>query len=121
MQGNEILDDPMLIFWNDIPHPQGSNWMALFSSSGDWYVRDGITASQLPIDCVVSNDKQVLFSKFRHDFRTSEDGSVSIDGGRGYTRVLGNIHCERVWLLPRDGKLEIIPDAMALLMLEKHK
>jgi hypothetical protein len=119
-QGNKILD-PMLIFWNDIPHPQGSNWMALFSSDGDWYVRDGITASQLPIECVVSNDKQVLFSKSRHDFRSSEDGSVSVDGGRDYTRVLGNVRCECVWLLPRNGKLEIIPEAMALLMLEKDK
>lgn len=113
-------DNPMLIFWNDTAHPQGSNWMALFYYN-DWFVRDGITASQLPIQCVVSNDKQVLFSKSRHDFRTSEDGSVSVDGGRDYTRVLGNVRCERVWLVPQNGELKIIPEAMALLMLERDK
>lgn len=110
-------DNPMLIFWNDIAHPQGSNWMALFYYN-DWFVRDGITASQLPIQCVVSNDKQVLFSKSRHDFRSSQDGSVSVDGGREYTRVLGNVRCERVWLVPQNGELKIIPKAMALLMLD---
>ena len=119
-QDGKVHNDPMLIFWNDTAHPQGSNWMALFYYN-DWFVRDGITASQLPINCVVSNDKQVLFSKSRHDFRSSHDGSVSVDGGRDYTRVLGNIHCEHVWLVPQNGELKIIPEAMALLMLDSKK
>jgi len=42
-------DQPVLLFWNDVPHPQGSNWMALHHANDDWYVRDGITASRLPI------------------------------------------------------------------------
>lgn len=120
-QDGKIHDEPMLIFWNDTPHPQGSNWMALFHYNREWYVRDGISASHLPIGCVVSNDKQVLFSKYNHDFRSSEDGSVTVDGGRGYTRILGNVHCERVWLVPYQGELKIIPDAMALLMIERNK
>ena len=119
-QDGKIHHEPMLIFWNDTAHPQGSNWMALFYYN-DWFVRDGITASQLPINCVVSNDKQVLFSKSRHDFRSSYDGSVSVDGGRDYTRVLGNVRCEHVWLVPQNGELKIIPEAMALLMLERDK
>lgn len=120
MQDGKVHDEPMVIFWNDTPHPQGSNWMALFHYNKEWYVRDGITASQLPIECMVSNSKQVLFSKSRHDFRQSHDRSVSVDGGRDYTRVLGAVRNERVWLLPRNGKLEIIPEAMALLMTEKE-
>lgn len=116
-KGGDILDTPVLLFWNDVAHPQGSNWMALYRSSNDWYVKDGITTSRLPIQCVVSNDKQVLFSKYRHDFRSSQDGSVTIDGGREYTRMLGNIRCERVWLLPQQGKLTIIDDSAAELLL----
>jgi hypothetical protein len=92
--------------------------MGLFRANGDWYVKDGITASQLPIQCAVSNSKQVLFSKHRHDFRSSNDGSVTVDGGRDYTRMLGNIHCERVYLVPYQGELKIIPEAMAILMKE---
>jgi len=113
-------ENPVLLFWNDVAHPQGSNWMGLFRSNKEWYVKDGITASRLPINCAVSNDKQVLFSKYRHDFRSSRDGSVTVDGGRDYTRMLGNIHCERVWLAPYQGELKIIPDAMAKLMQEER-
>ena len=122
MQDGKVLTEkPMVIFWSDTPHPAGSNWMALFREDAVWYVRDGITASQLPINCMVSNSKQVLFSKSRHDFRQSNDRSVSVDGGRDYTRVLGKIHNERVWMVPYQGELKIIPDAMAQLMLDKTK
>lgn len=119
----KIIDQPTMIFWNDEPHPQGSNWMGLFRDyhDGAWYVNDGITASRLPIQCMVSNDKQLVFSKTRHDFRTSRDGSVSVDGGRDYTRVVGAIRNERVWLIPQNGELKIIPETLALLMTEKNK
>lgn len=113
--------DPVLIFWNDTAHPRGSNWMGLYKKGEAWYVCDGITASQNPINCMVSNSKQVLFSKYRHDFRSSHDKSVTVDGGREYTRVLGAIRNESVWLVPHQGKLKIIPNAMALLMQEKNK
>ena len=112
---------PRLIFWSDQAHPEGSNWMGMYEQDPYYYVCDGITASQLPIWCMVSDSKQVLFSKYRHDFRSSHDGSVSVDGGREYTRVLGKIRNESVWLIPQQGELKIIPEAMALLMLEKHK
>ena len=114
-------DQSVLLFWNDVPHPQGSNWMALYRAGDDWYVRDGITASRLPIRCVVSDAGQVLFSKSRHDFRSSHDGSVSIDGGRDYTRLMGNLNCDRVWLLPQAGKLNIIDESAANLLLSRKQ
>lgn len=119
----ETIKQPMVIFWSDIQHPRGSNWLATYRDPEDrnWYVRDGITASQLPIQCMVSDSKQVLFSKSRHDFRQSHDRSVSVDGGRDYTRVLGKIHNERVWMVPQQGELKLIPETMAKLMQEKYK
>ena len=117
----QAQEKPVMLFWNDTPHPQGSSWMGLFRANGDWYVKDGITASQLPIRCAVSNDKQVLFSKSRHDFRSSKDGSVTVDGGRDYTRMLGNINCERVNLLPQNGMLTIIDDSAAQILLSGIK
>jgi hypothetical protein len=112
---------PYLVFWNDQSHPEGSNWMGMYKHQNDYYVCDAITASQHPIECMVSNDKQVLFSKYRHDFRTSKDSSVTVDGGREYTRVLGAVRNESVWLVPRDGKLEIVPETMASLMSKRNK
>ena len=114
-------DQPVMLFWNDIPHPQGSNWMALYSANGDYYVRDGITASRLPIIAYVSDDGQAVFSKHRYDFRSSRDGTISVDGGRDYTRLMGNIKCDRIWLLPQAGKLNIIDESAAGLLLGKLK
>ena len=120
-ESGKPINQPRMIFWNDQPHPEGSNWMGMYEQEPYYYVCDGITASRLPIECMVSNSKQVLFSKYRHDFRTSHDGSVSVDGGREYTRVLGAIRNERVWLVPYQGELKIIPETMALLMIERNK
>ena len=111
----------VLLFWNDTPHPKGSNWMGVYGSGDHLYVCDGIAASRLPVCCMVSNDKQVLFSKTRHDFRSSHDGSVTVDGGREYLRVLGAVRNESVWLVPQNGELKIIPAAMAALMTERDK
>jgi hypothetical protein len=111
----------VLLFWNDVAHPQGSNWMGVYGSGDHLYVCDGIAASRYPVYCKVSNDKQVLFSKTRHDFRSSQDGSVTVDGGREYTRVLGAIFNESLYLVPQNGELKIIPAAMAVLMTERNK
>lgn len=111
----------VLLFWNDTPHPQGSNWMGVYGSGDHLYVCDGIAASRFPVQCMVSNDKQVLFSKTRHDFRSSHDGSVTVDGGREYWSVLGAVRNENVWLVPQNGELKIVPAAMAALMTEKDK
>lgn len=111
--------NPKLLFWCDKTHPESkSNWMGMYESEPYYYVCNGDSASRFPIWCVVSNDKQVLFSKYRHDFRSSHDGSVAIDGGREYTRVIGNVRCEHVWLVPQQGTLAIIPETMAKLMEE---
>lgn len=109
---------PRLIFWSDTPHPRGSNWLAFYRHEREWYVADGISVTEVPICCMLSNDKQLLFSKSRHDFRTSFDNSISVDGGRDYMRVLGNIRCGHVWLVPQQGELKIIPETMAKLILQ---
>lgn len=107
--------ETMLLFWNDVAHPQGSNWMALFFHDGGWYVRDGISASRHPIHCPVSQDGQVMLSKHRHDYRTSKDGSIAIDGGRDYTKTVGTAR-EWVWLMPQQGMLTILDESAATIL-----
>ena len=107
---------PLLIFWNDVAHPQGSNWMALFKAGGEWVVRDGISASRVPILAGVSNNGQAMFSKNRHDYRQSHDYSITLDGGRDYTRIIGTPPKRWVWLLPQDGEIRIIDESAATLL-----
>lgn len=119
---NKIAESVIALFYQEVPHPQGSNWMGMFLGPDLGkdlrpYVMDGISASRLPIQGYVSNDGQVLFSKHRHDFRQSNDGSVTVDGGREYTRLLGNVRCKSVYLLPQVGQIAIIDESAANLLL----
>lgn len=39
-----------------------------------------------PFTGIVADNGDIIYSRYRHDMRTSPDGSVWIDGGRDYTR-----------------------------------
>jgi hypothetical protein len=38
----------------------------------------------------VKATNEILYSRHRHDYRSSSDGKVSVDGGMDYFRVIGN-------------------------------
>lgn len=75
--------------------------------------------NQLAVKCIVSDDKELIFSRFGYDFKWSMDKSVAVDGGfDSYSsRVIGEIHNESVWLFPHvDGetiRYEIIDSTAA--------
>lgn len=49
-------------------------------------IADGAWIEDVVLDAIEADNGEVIHSRYRHDFRTSEDGSVFIDGGREYTR-----------------------------------
>lgn len=110
-------DHTIAVFYQEVPHPQGSNWMGMFHANDQWFIINAEKSSRLPIKAYVADDGQVLFSKHRHDFRRSNDGSITVDGGREYTRLLGNVCCNTVWLLPQKGQVTIIDHSAAALLL----
>lgn len=81
-------DDPSLIFYNETPHPEGSNYFAISrKSGGDYVISNGLSAVDgVEIRAVRAVDGDIIYSRCRHDYRTSDDGSVSVDGGRDYFR-----------------------------------
>lgn len=89
-------DEPSLIFYNQIPHPTGSNYFAIRKMSEArtprHFITNGISAVQdqqgnpIEIAGILANNGDVIYSHCRHDFRKSDDGSVMIDGGRDYLR-----------------------------------
>lgn len=102
-------DEPSLIFWSETAHPQGSNYFALSRTANGYCISNAIDAVSETIAAVRADNGDVIFSSCRHDFQTSEDGSVSIDGGRDYTRVISDPdhHAERsVELEVVDGVLQ---------------
>ena len=56
----------------------------------------------------VKSTKEILYSRHRHDCRSSEDGKVGIDGGFDYSRIIGNENDYIILRLNGDVLLEQI-------------
>lgn len=90
---------PVAIFYqpDDAKVPEGgSNYFGMYlrpthlSPDAPYapYILNGITATE-PFQAVVAKDGEVVWSRYRHDYRYSWDGSVWVDGGRDYLRWSG--------------------------------
>jgi hypothetical protein len=82
-------DFPWAIFYNETPHPQGSNYFAIAPSNNPekYIIANAICLTERPIMGIFDEENDIIiFSRFRHDYRTSPSGKYFIDGGRDYTR-----------------------------------
>lgn len=110
-------DTSSLIFYSEVPHPQGSNYMALsisyhYNESKDHMedtlvVSNGISATQNNIVGVIDGD-EVIYSRYRHDYRSGKT-NVFVDGGRDYIRTSSNCVVE---LKINEGNLEVIESSL---------
>lgn len=82
-------ESPVAIFYANNPDvTKGhSHYLGLFNQNEQWYITRGDSAFEEGIEAVVANNGNLIFSGWVHDYRTSQDGSVSIDGGRFYTKT----------------------------------
>lgn len=80
-------NEPAAIFYQETPPQEGySNYFAVFVRNRKTYITSGQSAVEGIIAGIESDDGEVVFSRYRHDFRQSKDGSVFIDGGRDYIK-----------------------------------
>ena len=77
---------PAAIFYTEEPHPEGSNYFALYRACDEWMISNGITATE-EFDAVKIGET-VYYSRYRHDLRNVPGGFV--DGGRDYLRWSGD-------------------------------
>lgn len=79
-------EEPAAIFYVPFPDVEKGHkhYFGLFQRQGILYITDGTSAFSEPIVGVVAPDGEVLYSRYRHDYR--EKGGVMIDGGRDYVR-----------------------------------
>lgn len=80
---------PMAIFYCKEKHPvSDSRYFAFYyNESGQSYVTNGQSAVDEPFT-VIEQEGEYFNSVFRHDYNSL--GSVAIDGGRDYCRIIGN-------------------------------
>lgn len=79
---------PILVFYNEKPHPRGSNYAGFYMRDGIPYIMDAIKVESIEF-VGIEEDGIVYHSRYAHDFRSTPKGAA-IDGGQlGCTRILG--------------------------------
>ena len=88
--GGEWANEAASIFYQKTPPQEGfSHYFALFQRNGTVYITSGQNAIEPIIMAVQADDGEIIYSRYRHDYRTSKDGSVFVDGGRDYFKSGG--------------------------------
>lgn len=93
-----------LIFYNENPQENHSQYFAITAFSKSYIISDASFLKDIKIAGVVDSKGNVIYSRYRHDYITSPDRTVSIDGGREYTRVRGTPK-KYVTLIIKEGVL----------------
>lgn len=77
------------IFYAEKEHPVSkSRYFAMFYDyQNRLMITNGAFVETQDFTGVVADNGDVIFSRHRHDYRTSDDGSVFVDGGRSYLRT----------------------------------
>lgn len=97
-KNDQWVNMPLLVFYQDedfrIP-PGGSPYFGIYErfdhttgKAEGLYICNAISAVE-DFTGVVADNGDVVYSRYRHDFRRSPDESVWIDGGRDYLRYNG--------------------------------
>ena len=101
-------DKSIEVFYSEDEHPAGSRYFGLyFSSDNQLYITNGAFVEDQEIAAVIADDGEIVYSRHRHDYRSSSDGSVFIDGGRSYTRVSLVEESRYAALIVKEGVLQV--------------
>lgn len=75
------------VYYQETPPHGYSNYFALIFRHGGLYITSAATAVIGSICGVKADDGEIIYSRYRHDYRTSKDKSVFVDGGRDYLKT----------------------------------
>ena len=97
------------IFYRETPHPEfGNRYFGLYlDPESKVMITNADKIEDFSFE-MIEVDGQWHYSQHRHDFRTV--GDVSIDGGRAYTRLVGNINVPRTTMKIANGQFEKVTE-----------
>ena len=106
------------IFYRETPHPDfGNRYFGLFARNIDEISSPVIMISNadpiedLTFDMVLSKgDNKYHYGKHRHDFKPVPGENVSIDGGRSYLRLVGDVNANVVSMKVKDGEFIVVKE-----------
>lgn len=91
------------VFWVEEPkQADHSHYIGLYRSQGRVMICDARSVAEGHWDGMMAEDGEIIFSRYRHDYRRSRDDSVMVDGGRDYFKASGL----------RDVRINIVRDKM---------
>tara|TARA_R110000851_G_scaffold26079_1_gene74321 strand:- start:2906 stop:3367 length:462 start_codon:yes stop_codon:yes gene_type:complete len=106
----EWANQPVAIFYGQAEHPVSkSRYFGLYVNEQDQVmVINGQTAVDEPITGVIADDGEIIYSRYKQDFRKSKDGSVFVDGGRDHIRspVLSEDRYVKLIIVDGDFKVD---------------
>ncbi len=86
--GNWSLHPVEVFYQSELRDAKHSHYMGVYMGpEGYVYICDAKSAFSEDIAAVIADDGEIVVSGYRHDYRSSEDGTTFIDGGRNYTRT----------------------------------
>jgi hypothetical protein len=106
--GTQAVD----VFYRETPHPEfGNRYFGLFyvdrySTWEEISITNADRVEDLTFD-MIEVDGQWHYSQHRHDFYSV--GGTSIDGGRAYIRLVGDINVPRTTLKVVNGQFVMVP------------
>ena len=80
------------IFYRDTPHPKfGNRYFGIYDNprDGRMYITNADEVEDYEFKCGVTEDDRLVYSRHRHDLVEVDGGAL--DGGRSYTRVIGDV------------------------------
>lgn len=100
-------ESPAQVYWQPTPPVEGySNYFGIIIQGGTVYITSAQSVADVEINAIRSGD-EILYSRYRWDYRTTKDGKASIDGGRDYTKMTS--YPEEMLTLKLDGpELKIV-------------
>lgn len=102
LAGEEFARD---IFYRETPHPEfGNKYFAIHEwPPGQVWISNADKIEDVVFDCIENPDTgEWEYSQHRHDYR--QVGAVAIDGGRSYTRLVGDLNVPVKPFRVKDGE-----------------
>ena len=104
--GGGWSESPGQIYWQPKPPVEGySHYFAVVLQRGQVFITSAQCLENLEFVGIKSGD-EIIFSRYRHDYRSTADGKCTIDGGMDYVKV-GNFPEEFVSMKLNGPVLEV--------------
>jgi hypothetical protein len=105
-QGAGWTESPAAVFYQPNPEEGHSHYFGLLVRGDHVVITSGQSAADVVIIGKMNKSNEVIYSRFRHDYRLTSDDTVMIDGGRDYTKTSGP---------GRTVRMQIVKDELVIL------